>query len=138
MTKAQLYGFMSAQRYGVLGSVSPEGEPQSALVGIAVSEDLEIVFDTLNTTRKYRNLIAHSRACLSIGWEGEKTVQFEGEAWLPEGDELARCQEIYYSAWPEGRSHLDWAGLVYFAVRPRWIRFSDYDARPPLIDEQVF
>ncbi len=71
MTKAELFAFMAARRLGVLGSVSPEGEPQSALVGIAVTEELEIVFDTLTTTRKYRNLTADSRACFAIGWEGE-------------------------------------------------------------------
>jgi hypothetical protein len=35
--------------------VSPTG-PQAAVVGFAVSEHLEIVFDTLDTTRKLRNL----------------------------------------------------------------------------------
>ena len=51
MTKAELFGFISGCKLGVLGSVSPEGVPQTALVGIAVTEALEIVFDTLDTTR---------------------------------------------------------------------------------------
>ena len=37
------------------------------------------------TTRKYRNLTAIRKACFAIGWEGEQTVQFEGEAFVPEG-----------------------------------------------------
>lgn len=64
---------------------------------------------------------------------GEQTVQFEGVAVEPTGDELRRAQEIYFAAWPEGRDHLAWPGITYFLVRPRWIRFSDYDRRPPLI-----
>ena len=90
MAKAELFAFLSSCKLGVLGSVSPEGVPQAALVGIAVTKELEIIFDTLDTTRKYRNLAANCRASFVVGWEGEKTVQFEGEAFLPKGDELAR------------------------------------------------
>jgi len=25
--------------------------------------------------------------------------------------------------------------IAYFVVRPRWIRYSDYDKRPPIIEE---
>ncbi|MCU1322458.1 MAG: hypothetical protein JWM43_2107 [Acidobacteriaceae bacterium] len=138
MTKAQLFEFIATQKLAVLGSVSPEGVPQSALVGIAVNKDLEIVFDTLNTTRKYRNLTTHAKACLVVGWEGEQTVQFEGEAFLPEGEELMRYKSVYFAKWPEGLEHQSWPGIVYFVVRPRWIRFSDYDQQPPLIEEQKF
>lgn len=138
MTKAELFGFMAARRLGVLGSVSPEGEPQSALVGIAVTEELEIVFDTLTTTRKYRNLTADSRACFAIGWEGEQTVQFEGKAFVPEGSELDRYKSVYFARWPDGPVRQSWPGIVYFVVRPRWIRYSDFDRRPPLIEEQSF
>jgi Pyridoxamine 5'-phosphate oxidase len=49
---------MAEHRYSVVSSISPTGTPQSALVGIAVTEQLEIIFDTLRSTRKYRNLKA--------------------------------------------------------------------------------
>src|ERR1700746_891176 len=90
MTKTELFEFMSCQRLGVVGSISLEGEPQSALVGIAVTRELEIIFDTLDNSRKYKNLVADSRACFVMGWEGEQTVQYEGEAFLPRGEELER------------------------------------------------
>jgi pyridoxine/pyridoxamine 5'-phosphate oxidase len=138
MTKLELYQFVAGHSLAVLGSISPEGAPQSALVGIAVTEDLEIVFDTLNTTRKYRNFVSTPRASVVVGWEGEKTVQFEGEVFLPGGDELARYKDVYFSKWPDGVDRQNWPGLVYFVVRPRWIRFSDFDQRPPLIEEMVF
>jgi hypothetical protein len=135
MTKAELFAFLSACKLGVLGSVSPEGVPQSALVGIAVTEELEIIFDTLDTTRKYRNLTKDCRASFVVGWEGEKTVQFEGEAFLPDGEELGRYKKIYFGRWPDGPSRESWPGIAYFVVRPRWIRYSDFDERPPRIEE---
>jgi pyridoxine/pyridoxamine 5'-phosphate oxidase len=138
MTKAELFRFISGCKLAVLGSVSPEGVPQSALVGIAVTEELEIVFDTLDTTRKFRNLTANCRASFVIGWEGEQTVQFEGEVFLPQGEELDRYKKIYFAMWPDGPARQSWPGMTYFVVRPRWIRYSDFDQRPPVVQEQSF
>lgn len=56
LTKTELYAFMARQRYGVVATVQPDGATESALVGIAVSPELEIYFDTLGTTRKAVNL----------------------------------------------------------------------------------
>ena len=138
MTRPELFEFISGCKLAVLGSISPEGVPQSALVGIAVTEELEIVFDTLDTTRKFRNLTANSRASFVIGWVGEKTVQFEGEAFLPKGDELDRYKKIYFATWLDGPARQNWPGMVYFVVRPRWLRYSDFDQRPPVIEEHSF
>jgi hypothetical protein len=138
MTRVELFEFISSCKLGVLGSVSPEGVPQSALVGIAVTEELEIVFDTLDTTRKFRNLTANSRASFVMGWVGEKTVQFEGEAFLPKGEELDRYKEIYFATWLDGPARQSWPGMIYFVVRPRWIRYSDFGQRPPVVEEQSF
>lgn len=107
-------------------------------MGIAVTEELEIVFDTLDTTRKYRNLTANCMASFVVGWAGEKTVQFEGEAFLPNGEELARYKKVYFAAWPDGPARQNWPGIAYFVVRPRWIRYSDFDQRPPRIEELSF
>ena len=138
MTKPDLFDFIQSQKLGVLGSISPEGAPQSSLVGIAVTPDLEIIFDTVKSSRKYRNLI-HNPACsFSIGWTGEATLQYEGQSIEPTGDELARYQSVYFKKWPDGPDRLSWPGITYFVVRPKWIRFSDYGQRPPLIQEFTF
>ena len=126
---------MAQHRYGVVSSVAADGTPQSALVGIATTPDLEIVFDTVKSSRKYPNLIARPSCSLVVGWSGEQTVQFEGVAEEPTGAELERCQQAYFAVWPDGRAHLAWPGIAYFLVHPRWIRYSDYDQRPPLIEE---
>jgi len=138
MDHAALHEFLSRFRYGVVSSLSAAGTPQSALVGIAVTAHLEIVFDTLRSTRKYANLIHDRRCSMVIGWDGEQTVQLEGIAEEPQGAELARCRDAYFAAWPDGRSRLSWPGLTHFVVRPTWVRYSDYANTPPLIDEMEF
>jgi hypothetical protein len=73
-----------------------------------------------------------------IGWEGEQTVQYEGEAFLPKSSELERYKQIYFATWPDGPARQSWPGIAYFIVRPRWIRYSDFDRTPPLIEEHSF
>jgi Pyridoxamine 5'-phosphate oxidase len=138
MTKPELFDFIQLQKLGVLGSISPEGAPQSSLVGIAVTPDLEIIFDTVKSSRKYRNLTTNQACSFSVGWTGEATLQYEGRAIEPAGDELARYQAVYFKKWPDGPDRLSWPGITYFVVRPKWIRFSDYDQRPPLVQEFTF
>jgi hypothetical protein len=65
-------------------------------------------------------------------------VQFEGIAEEPTGPELKRVQEIYFAAWPDGPARMAWPGITWFVVRPRWIRYSDFDQRPAVIEEMVF
>jgi hypothetical protein len=138
MDRELLYSFMSACRHGTVSSIASNGTPQSALVGIAVSPQLEIIFDTVSSSRKYKNLRERSGCAFVIGWDGEETVQYEGIASEPSGAELTRYQEFYFSAWPEGRLRLSWAGIAYFVVRPTWIRYSDFGQQPPLIEEFEF
>jgi len=135
MDRAAIYAFMKKHRYGVVSSISRDGSPQSALVGIATSPDLEIIFDTVKSSRKYPNLIKHPGCSFVIGWSGEQTLQYEGIAEEPEGAALQRYQEVYFATWPDGLARLSWPGIAYFVVHPRWIRYSDFDRSPPLIWE---
>jgi len=135
MNRESLYLFMAQHRYAVVSSLSASGVPQSALVGIATTSDLEIIFDTVKSSRKYPNLIAQPACSLVVGWTGEQTMQFEGIAAEPRGSDLKRYQEAYFAVWPECLTHLNWPDIAYFVVRPRWIRYSDYDQNPPLVEE---
>ena len=137
MTTANLYEFIARHRLGVLATIADSGQPQSALVGIAVTRDLEIVFDTVKSTRKYPNLMARPRCSFVIGWDAEQTVQFEGHATELKGSELGKYKKIYFRSWPDGTNREAWPGIVYFVVRPNWIRYSDFAQDPPEIQEFV-
>ena len=135
MDRPDLHAFLTRHRYGVVSSVSAAGVPQSALVGIAVTPALEIIFDTLASTRKYTNLIAHPACSFVIGCTEEQTVQLEGEALIPHGADLKHYLEFYFAAWPDGIARCSWPGITHFVVRPRWLRYSDFDQSPPHIQE---
>jgi ribosomal protein S18 acetylase RimI-like enzyme len=135
---SSVLAFLRRHRLAVQASVSSAGTPQAAVVGYAVSDRLEIVFDTLASTRKAQNLRCNNRIALTIGGLAagdERTVQLEGIADEPGGVELEALKQVYYAAYPDGPTRLTWPGLTYVRVRPTWIRDSDYNARPPEIIE---
>ncbi|HEY7237133.1 MAG TPA: pyridoxamine 5'-phosphate oxidase family protein [Gemmatimonadaceae bacterium] len=138
MDRARLLAFLRAHRLAVQATTSIEGTPQAAVVGYAVTDDLEIVFDTLASTRKAENLRANPRMAFVIGGlsrADERTVQYEGVADEPSDAELERLKQIYYGVFPDGPTRLSWPGLIYVRVRPTWIRYSDYNSDPPEIVE---
>ncbi len=100
MTRDELLQFMRSEKYAVQTSVSPGGAPQAAVVGIAVSDHFEIVFDTLSSSRKAPNLRANPAIAFVIGGTrdgDERTVQCEGIADEPSGGELDRLLAVYYA-----------------------------------------
>ena len=121
---------------GVVSTVSATGQPQAAIVGVAVGDALELVFDTLATTRKYANLAREPRVAVVMG-EGELTIQIEGRAEVPTGAQLARVQAIYFATWPDGRDRAAWAHITWVRIQPTWIRVSDFAATPPSIREHA-
>jgi general stress protein 26 len=136
--KSQILAFMRAHRLAVQATASTDGAPQAAVVGFAVSDRFEIVFDTLASTRKAQNIRANSRVAFVIGGlkrNDERTVQYEGVADEPVGAELERLKSIYYKVFPDGPDRLNWPGLIYLCVRPTWIRYSDYTRDPAEIVE---
>jgi pyridoxine/pyridoxamine 5'-phosphate oxidase len=138
MTKDEVYDFMKQHKLAVLSTVASDGKPESALVDVAVSAELEIVFDTVNTSRKYENLLQNPGVALVIGWDDETTVQFEGIATELTGPEDDHYREIYYGAYPDGRERAKtWAGLVHFKVRPKWLRYSNFN-EPVVVEEIMF
>ncbi|WP_454616952.1 pyridoxamine 5'-phosphate oxidase family protein [Bradyrhizobium cenepequi] len=70
MTRAELYAFLRKHRLAVVRTIGA-ASPQAAVVGIAVTETLDIIFDTLATSRKYANLRTDPRGALVIGWDAE-------------------------------------------------------------------
>ena len=134
MTPELLLGFLQKNRLGVVATTSERGDPQSALVGIAVTDRFEIIFDTLGRTRKCQNLRKRPNICVVVGWDQEITVQYEGIADEPTGSELERLQAVYFAVYPECMSHQNWEGITYVRIRPTWIRYSDFNPDGKIIE----
>jgi uncharacterized pyridoxamine 5'-phosphate oxidase family protein len=137
--KDLIYQFITQQKLAVVSTINCNDNPESALVGIAVSINLEIIFDTVTTSRKYQNILRNPHVALVVGWEDEITVQYEGNAMVLGNDSDAdNMREVYYRAYPDGRERADtWPGLVHVKILPKWIRYSNFN-EPTMIKEITF
>jgi nitroimidazol reductase NimA-like FMN-containing flavoprotein (pyridoxamine 5'-phosphate oxidase superfamily) len=134
----EVYRFMSGERLAVLATVDAEEQPEAALVGFAVTPELELVFDTVKQSRKYPNLKKNPRMAWVVGCTTEVSVQYEGVAEELEGEELAKYKKTYFAKFLDGPARESWPGITYFVVRPTWVRFSDYNPATRRIEEMRF
>src|SRR5215469_9786630 len=95
-----------------------------------MTRELEIIFDTMKTSRKYANSKKNPRVAWVNGCTTEVTVHYEGSAGELEGEELAKYEQTYCAKFPDGRERLTWPGITYFVVRPKWVRYGDYNPEP--------
>ena len=133
MTRTELSQFMRSNTNVVEATVSPDGSPQGAVVGIAVTDSFELVFDSLETTRKAVDLSQNPKVAFVLGgWMSgdERTVQYEGVVDRPSGVELEALKAIYYATLPSGPMRLSWPGLIYLRARPIWIRYTNFNKDP--------
>ena len=135
MKKTELLTFMRGQPLAVQASVAEAGPPQAAVVGIVVTDDLEIFFDTDTTSRKVGNLRRNPRIALVIGGTtvgDERSVQYEGVADEPTGADLAGLKDLYFASFPDGRRRETLPDITYVRAKPTWIRYVDFNRDPPL------
>ncbi|MEZ5099262.1 MAG: pyridoxamine 5'-phosphate oxidase family protein [Thermoleophilia bacterium] len=133
-TRSEAVGLLRSATYGVLATTFSDGRPHAAVVGVAVTDELELVFDTVRSSRKAQNLERDPR-CAFSAWAGAITVQLEGRADVLAGVELERLRRIYLDAFPDGRERaLVVPGLIWVRVRPDWTRLSDYATDPPRVE----
>jgi general stress protein 26 len=138
MNVGEVFRFMDSERLGVLSTARKSGRPEAALMGFAVTPELEIVFDTVRSSRKYPILKENPWVAWVVGCATEITVQYEGEAFELEGEELAKYKKIYFAKFTDGPARESWPGITYFVVRPKWVRYCDYNPGTRRIEEREF
>jgi pyridoxine/pyridoxamine 5'-phosphate oxidase len=135
MTLEEVFDIARRKRFLVVSTVNESGAPEAALMGFALTQANEIVFDTLASSRKAVNLARNPAAALVIGWDDNVSLQVEGPARRPVGDDLASAKTAYFRQWPDGRAREAWPDIAYVVVKPKWIRYSNYAVGPPVVEE---
>jgi len=128
LTPELLLAFLRRHKSAVIATASRDGMPEAALMDIAVTPELEIIFETTTATRKFPNLKDNPYGAMVISWEENRTLQCDGDVDEPEGAAHDRIKEFYLSVFPEKASHEFWPGNAYFRLRPNWFRLSDYNS----------
>lgn len=130
-----IYSFIKQHRSAVLSTISPDSKPEAALVGIAVTPDLKIIFDTLSDSRKYTNLLLNPYIAFVIGWDNDVSVQYEGKLCFATGEELESIKNTYFEFFPDGPERLNWPNISYLCVEPLWISYTDFNYDTMRIEE---
>lgn len=139
MTKKQLYTLMKPYTHGVVSTISPANTPQSAYVALAITPKLQIIFDTVTDSRKFKNIGLNAYVSCELGGDNDTTIQYEGIAKVPTERELKKLLPIYFASFPDGRARRkNWRNLVYICIEPKWIRYSNFNDPSPILDETKF
>ncbi|MFF1876059.1 pyridoxamine 5'-phosphate oxidase family protein, partial [Kitasatospora herbaricolor] len=125
MDLTELIGYVRGQRDGVVSTLGLDGAPQAAYLSVATTGRGELVFDARPWSRTASNIRRDARVAVVIGGADGTTLQCEGEADLPEGEELERCAAAYVSAFPQFADSLS-SGVVVIRVRLSWARYGDF------------
>ena len=138
MDLAEVLRFLQGEKFAVLATAAQDGRPEAALMGFVVTPELNIIFDTVKSFRKYPNLKKNPRVAWVIGCTSEISVQYEGIAEELEGAELEKCKTIYAKKYPDSTGRDRWPDLTYFITRPTWVRFGDYTVGRRRVEEHGF
>lgn len=128
--KKLIRDFIGKHEIAVISTVTPEGNPEAAVIEFGDTDELELIFDTLTTYRKYKNLQHNNQVAFVIGWDEDITVQYEGETHELFGEEQEKYKQIYFQKNPKARKWEQKQETRYFKVIPRWIRYSNLNTNP--------
>jgi general stress protein 26 len=128
--KTKILNFIKAQKICVLSTLSPDGKPESAVIEFGETDNLEIIFDTVETYRKYKNLSNNSNVAVVIGWDKDITVQYEGKAIELVGDDAKEYKELFWKKNPKAQKWENYPGIKFFKIIPKWIKYSDLSKNP--------
>ena len=76
MTRAELYAFLRKHRLAVINTIGPTS-PQAAVIGIAVTDALDIIFDTLTTSCNSPSAQSQTTAVLRPNARGAELFKSE-------------------------------------------------------------
>lgn len=133
MNKKQIISdYIASRILGVVATVNDKGNPEAALVAITEASDLELIFGTNNTARKYQNLKNNAHVAITVGDDVDEaiTVQYEGIAEELSGKALDYCRDLHVRKNPRSKKYAYLDGQRFFKVKPTWIRYTDLGSNP--------
>ncbi|PKQ14459.1 MAG: hypothetical protein CVT68_11770 [Actinobacteria bacterium HGW-Actinobacteria-8] len=130
---ADIAAFVRQEGRAIVATVTPDGVPEAALVGITALDDGTLIFNVVPWARKLVNLKGNGRIAVVAGTVGPVSVQFEGPAVVTEGESAERYAAEFERLVPGSKSRYE--GYEVVVVRPDWLRVYDVSHKPPLVVE---
>lgn len=130
--KQKILDFIKKKKLAVLSTINSKGKPESAVIAFSETENLELIFGTFNTTRKYKNLQSEQNVSVVIGWDEKEniTVQYEGLSKEVKDKEFQECRAIQLNKNPSSKTYAFEKEQRYFKIIPKWVRYSNLSKEP--------
>jgi hypothetical protein len=120
-----------SKNYGVLATHSQkyQGFPHGSLVSYSIDTDLNFVLYITDVAQHSRNFMANNKMTLtiidpkSVDVQADDRVTLYGEAYKPEGEELARVQERHFTYHPQARAYKDFHNFMFVKVKLTAVRY---------------
>jgi pyridoxine/pyridoxamine 5'-phosphate oxidase len=139
ITKQDILNFFKKQEHTVISTCGSNGQPEAALVGFGETDNLELIFGTFKSSKKYKNLKHNNKVAFVIGWnEDFITIQYEGVATELSAQEIEIYVPLYHKKVPSAAVYHTHPEQTYFKVSPTWIRYSDLSGEQEQITEYTF
>lgn len=139
MNLNQVLEFIKSKPHTVISTCDKDNQPEAAVIGFGETDDLELVFGTYKTSRKYKNILKNNKVAFVIGWDSDYiTVQYEGIAIEIFGEEREKYLSLFHSKLPSAAHYKNHPEQTYFKVKPTWIRYSDLSGDEEKIFEFKF
>jgi uncharacterized pyridoxamine 5'-phosphate oxidase family protein len=121
----KIAAFLKNQKLAVIATIHPNQTPEAAVIQFAVTEELEIIFNTFSSYRKYKNLQENPAVAFVFGGEEKITVQYEGRVRELSGHELDSFKSSFLKKYPKAKKWDAFPETRWFLTKPRWIRYAD-------------
>lgn len=136
--KKVILDFIKKHTIAVIATVSQDGKPEAAVVEFGETDNCELIFDAFESSRKVQNMKRNNSVAFVIGWDEDITVQYEGQAFALEGDELQKYKNVYIRKNPDVQKWERLKEIKFYKVVPKWIRYSDLTKDPWEVFEVTF
>lgn len=124
MENKEILNFILQHDLCVLSTINQENLPEAAVIKFAITNDFEIIFNTYNTYRKYKNMQSNPNVAVVIGGEKGITIQYEGKVVELDKKELEKYQSIFHQKHSKSHWHTH-PQTRFFKIIPKWLRYSD-------------
>jgi general stress protein 26 len=123
---SKILDFIRSEMLTVISTVGDNAKPEGAVIAFAETENLELIFGTSNSTRKYANIQKNPNVAFVIGWDADAfiTVQYEGVAKELTSDDAKTYNAIMAAKNPRAKKFGNRADQRYFFVKPTWVRYT--------------
>ena len=134
--KKSILEYLRKKDFCVLATATKYGKPEAAVMVFVIDANFSFFLYTETETRKYKNIMQNDLVSLVVGgFENDPTVQIDGIIYEVTPEETKSVVDFVNSLHPEWNKNFVSPSGKWLALKPDWLRYSDFSQSVPEIVE---